>query len=480
MTMRRDRRTKILATLGPASENPEMIAKLFQAGADVFRLNMSHLPREKLKERVEMIRAVEAKFKRPIAILADLQGPKLRVGAFEGDSAMLVPGQNFTLDADKTPGTKDRVHLPHPEILSSLEPGHTVLIDDGKLRLRVKSVKQGSATTSVEVAGKISNRKGVSLPDTTIPVAAMTDKDRSDLEAALDAGVDWIALSFVQRPEDVAEVKKVARGRALVMSKLEKPQAITRLDEIMEISDAVMVARGDLGVEMPLEKVPGIQKRIIRTARRLGKPVVVATQMLESMITSPVPTRAEVSDVATAVYDGADAVMLSAESASGQYPIDAVATMSRIAEEVEQDQNYWSIMRTLNAEPEATGSDAIAAASHQIADTLNIKTVAAWTFSGSTAFRIARERPNSTVIALTPSVNTARRLALVWGVHSIRTKDASDINDMAFRACKFALREGYSAVGDRIIVVAGMPFGTPGATNMVRIAFVSQEHAAQA
>ncbi|NBJ12173.1 pyruvate kinase [Microvirga arsenatis] len=478
--MRRARRTKILATLGPASENPEMIAKLFEAGADVFRLNMSHLPREKLKERVAMIRSVEAKFKRPIAILADLQGPKLRVGAFEGDGAMLVQGQSFTLDADTTPGTAKRVHLPHPEILSSLEPGHTVLIDDGKLRLRVKSVKQGSATTSVEVAGKISNRKGVSLPDTTIPVAAMTDKDRSDLEAALDAGVDWIALSFVQRPEDVAEVKKVARGRALVMAKLEKPQAITRLDEIMEISDAVMVARGDLGVEMPLEKVPGIQKRIVRTARRYGKPVVVATQMLESMITSPVPTRAEVSDVATAVYDGADAVMLSAESASGQYPIDAVATMNRIAEEVEQDQNYWSIVRTLNAEPEATGSDAIAAASHQIADTLNLKTVAAWTFSGSTAFRIARERPNSTVIALTPSIDTARRLALVWGVHSIRTKDASDIDDMASRACKFAVREGFSTVGDRVIIVAGMPFGTPGATNMVRIAFVSQDHAAQA
>lgn len=478
--MKRSRRTKILATLGPASESQEMIEKLFQAGADVFRLNMSHLPREKLKERVAMIRAVEAKYKRPIAILADLQGPKLRVGAFEGDSAMLLPGQSFTLDADTTLGGKDRVHLPHPEILSSLEPGHTVLIDDGKLRLRVKSVKQGSATTTVEIAGKISNRKGVSLPDTTIPVAAMTEKDRSDLEAALDAGVDWIALSFVQRPEDVAEVKKVARGRALVMSKLEKPQAIARLDEIMEISDAVMVARGDLGVEMPLEKVPGIQKRIVRAARRLGKPVVVATQMLESMITSPVPTRAEVSDVATAVYDGADAVMLSAESASGQYPVDAVATMNRIAEEVEQDQNYWSIMRTLNTEPEATGSDAIAAGAHQIADTLNLKTMAAWTSSGSTAFRIARERPNSTVIALTPSQDTARRLALVWGVHSIRTKDASDIDDMAFRACKFAVREGHAEVGDRIIIVAGVPFGTPGATNMVRIAFVSQEHAAQA
>ncbi|NIX77966.1 pyruvate kinase [Microvirga terricola] len=478
--MRRVRRTKILATLGPASENPEMIAKLFQAGADVFRLNMSHLAREKLPERVEMIRSVEAKFKRPIAILADLQGPKLRVGTFEGDSAMLVKGQSFTLDADSTPGNEKRVYLPHPEILSSLEAGHTILIDDGKLRLRVKSVKNGAAVTEVEVAGKISNRKGVSLPDTVIPVAAMTDKDRSDLEAALDAGVDWIALSFVQRPEDVAEVKKVARGRALVMSKLEKPQAIARLEEIVEISDAVMVARGDLGVEMPLEKVPGIQKRIVRTARRFGKPVVVATQMLESMITAPVPTRAEVSDVATAVFDGADAVMLSAESASGQYPVEAVTTMNRIAEEIEQDPSYWSILKTQGSAPEATGSDAIAAGAHQIADTLHVKTITAWTSSGSTAFRIARERPNSTVVALTPNHNTARRLALVWGVHPIRTKDASDVDDMAFRACKFAVREGFSQVGDRIIVVAGVPFGTPGATNMVRIAFISQEHAAQA
>jgi len=478
--MRRGRRTKILATLGPASENPEMVAKLFEAGADVFRLNMSHLPREKLRERVAMIRAVEAKFKRPIAILADLQGPKLRVDMFENDGVTLVKGQAFTLDANKTLGTAKRVHLPHPEILSSLEPGHTILIDDGKLRLRVKSVKEGSALTEVEVAGRISNRKGVSLPDTVIPVAAMTEKDRSDLEAALDAGVDWIALSFVQRPEDVAEVKKVAQGRALVMSKLEKPQAITRLDEIMEISDAVMVARGDLGVEMPLEKVPGIQKLIVRTARRLGKPVVVATQMLESMIVAPVPTRAEVSDVATAVYDGADAVMLSAESASGQYPVEAVATMSRIAEEVEQDQSYWTILRSQATPPEQTGSDAIAAGAHQIADTLALKTITAWTSSGSTAFRIARERPNSTILALTPNADTARRLALVWGVHPIRTKDASDVDDMAFRACKFAVREGFSQVGERIIIVAGVPFGTPGATNMVRVAFISPEHAAKA
>jgi pyruvate kinase len=478
--IRRSRRTKIIATLGPASESPQMIAKLFEAGADVFRLNMSHLPKDRLRERVEVLRGVEAKFRRPVAILADLQGPKLRVGSFTGDGTMLVQGQSFVLDADTASGDSKRVHLPHPEILSSLEPGHTVLIDDGKLRLRVKEVKKGKAVTTVEVPGRISNRKGVSLPDTTIPVSAMTEKDRSDLEAALDAGVDWIALSFVQRADDVADVRKVARGKAFVMAKLEKPQAITYLDDILEVSDAVMVARGDLGVEMPLEKVPGLQKRIIRSARRLGKPVVVATQMLESMISSPVPTRAEVSDVATAVYEGADAVMLSAESASGQYPVEAVSTMNRIAEECESDHIYWSIVTAQRNEPEATGSDAIAAGAHQIADTLGLRTIAAWTSSGSTALRIARERPNSTVIALTPNIDTARRLALVWGVHPIRTKDASDIDDMAFRACKFAVREGFSQVGDRVIIVAGVPFGTPGATNLVRIAFISQEHAARA
>jgi pyruvate kinase len=478
--MLRSRRTKIIATLGPASESPEMIGNLFKAGADVFRLNMSHLPRERLRERVAVIRELETKFKRPIAILADLQGPKLRVGSFTGDSVMLERGQKFTFDDSITSGDAKRVHLPHPEIFSSLESGDTVLLDDGKLRLRVTDVKSGKAITKVEVGGKLSNRKGVSLPDTILPVAAMTDKDRSDLEAALDAGCDWIGVSFVQRPEDIAEVKKVASGKALVMCKLEKPQALQRLDEIIEISDSIMVARGDLGVEMPIEKVPGIQKRITRAARRAGKPVVVATQMLESMISSPVPTRAEVSDVATAVYEGADAVMLSAESASGQVPIEAVSMMNRIAEEVEQDQIYWSIIKAQQTEPEATGSDAIAAAAHQIASTLNVKALAAWTFSGSTAFRIARERPNATVIALTPNRATARRLALVWGVHPIQTKDANDIDDMAFRACKFAVREGLADVGERVIVVAGMPFGTPGATNMVRIAFVNQDHAAQA
>ena len=478
--MKRSRRTKIVATLGPASDSPEMIAALFQAGVDVFRINMSHLQRDKLADKVAVIRAVEAKAKRPIGILVDLQGPKLRVGAFQGDGAMLEAGQRFTFDADDTPGDARRVYLPHPEILRAVEPGHAMLIDDGKLRLTVEEADGKRAVARVVVGGRISNRKGVSLPHTVLPLPAMTEKDRSDLEAGLHAGADWIAVSFVQRPEDVAEVRKVAAGRAGVMSKLEKPQAIERLDEIMEVSDALMVARGDLGVEMPLERVPGVQKRITRGCRRLGKPVVVATQMLESMITAPVPTRAEVSDVATAVYEGADAVMLSAESASGQYPIEAVATMNRIAEAVEEDQLYRSILEAQRNAPEATGSDAIAAATHQIADTLGTRAVMAWTSSGATALRLARERPNATVIALTPQRATARRLSVVWGTHPIVTRDASDPDDMTFRACKFAVREGYAAVGDRVIVVAGVPFGTKGATNLVRVAFVTKEHAARA
>ncbi|BAQ44725.1 MULTISPECIES: pyruvate kinase [Methylobacterium] len=478
--MKRARRTKIVATLGPASEDPAVIEALFAAGADVFRINMSHLPRERLSERVATIRSIEQKLKRPIAVLVDLQGPKLRVGRFAADAAMIENGQDFVLDDDPTPGDATRVHLPHPEILSALEPGHAVIVDDGKLRLVVTEVAPGRAVTRVVTGGKISNRKGVSLPDTTIPVAAMTEKDRLDLEAGLAAGADWIAVSFVQRPEDVAEVKAVAQGRALVMAKIEKPQAVTALDAIMAVADGLMVARGDLGVEMPLEQVPGVQKRITRGARRLGKPVVVATQMLESMISAPVPTRAEVSDVATAVYEGADAVMLSAESASGAFPIEAVSTMDRIAQQVERDGIYWSIIAAQRNQPESTASDAIAAAAHQIADTLGLKAVMAWTASGSTALRLARARPDATVIALTPKRETARRLALAWGTHPIVTNDASDIDDMSFRACKFAVRENFAGIGDRVIVVAGLPFGTPGATNLVRIATVTPEHAAKA
>ncbi len=472
--MRRLRRSKIVATLGPATAQRAVIADLFRAGADVFRINMSHASHDDMRERVKIIRSLEPEFGRPIAILLDLQGPKLRVGLFKDGAVELKRGDSFVFDSDTTPGDATRVHLPHPEILQALQPGHVVLIDDGKVRLHISEASAKRAVAVVDIGGRVSNRKGVSLPDTEIPVASMTPKDRDDLEAGLEAGVDWIAVSFVQKAEDVADVKKVAGNRALVLAKIEKPQAISRLEEIMEVADAFMVARGDLGVEMPLEKVPGLQKRINRMARRLGKPVIVATQMLESMISLPVPTRAEVSDVAAALFEGADAVMLSAESASGRYPVEAVATMNKIAEEVEHDSFYRQIINAQRPKPEATVADAIATAARDVAETLDLKAIVAWTSSGSTAFRIARERPEPPVLALTPNRDTARRLALVWGVHAVVTQDAQDVDDMAARACVIAASEGFAVPGERIIIVAGVPFGSPGATNMVRIANVEK------
>ena len=470
--MKRDRRTKIVATLGPASSDPAMIERLFMAGADVFRINMSHTPQPRMRELVSAIRTIETRHGRPIGILVDLQGPKLRLDTFAGGSVDVQPGAVFALDDDAKPGDAKRVHLPHPEIFAAIESGHHLLIDDGKVRLVATGVSRNRIVTKVEVGGRLSDRKGVSLPDTTVPVSPLTDKDRSDLEAALETGIDWIALSFIQRPEDIAEVKKIARARALVMAKIEKPQAVTRLAEILESADALMVARGDLGVEMPLERVPGLQIQIIRSARRQGKPVVVATQMLESMLTSPVPTRAEVSDVATAIFEGADAVMLSAESASGRYPIEAVETMSRIAETVERDAAHGTTMGAEREAPEATGADAIAAAARQIAETLELSTILCLTSSGATALRVARERPKPPIVALTPKLATARRLALVWGVHCVVTEDAHDQDDMVDRACRIAFKEGFAKAGQRVIVVAGVPLGTPGATNMVRIAYV--------
>jgi pyruvate kinase len=470
--MRRQRRTKIVATLGPASSDQTVIGRLFEAGADVFRINMSHTPHDRMRDLVRTIRATEDRYGRPIGILVDLQGPKLRLGIFEADSVMLESGDAFVLDSNPAAGSPKRVCLPHPEILSALEPGHTLLLDDGKVRLRVVETSRERVVTRVEVGGKLSARKGVSLPDTTIAFSALTPKDRADLDAALDAGVDWIALSFIQRPDDIAEAKKITRGRAAVMAKIEKPQAVQRLSEIMDITDALMVARGDLGVELPVERVPGLQKQMTRSARRAGKPVVVATQMLESMIASPVPTRAEVSDVATAIYEGADAVMLSAESAAGKYPVEAVATMNRIAEEVERDPTYRNIIHAQRTDPEATGADAIAAAARQIAETLDLSAIVCWTSSGATALRVARERPSPLIVAISPNQSTGRRLALVWGVHCVVAEDARDQDDMVDRACRTAFRDGFARGGQRIIIVAGVPLGTPGATNMVRIAFV--------
>ncbi|MGB3866456.1 MAG: pyruvate kinase [Xanthobacteraceae bacterium] len=478
--MRRLRRIKILATLGPSSSDSAMIRRLFEAGADVFRINMSHTPHDKMRELVATIRNVEGSYGRPIGILVDLQGPKLRLGAFDGGAIQLNNGNRFTLDSDPKPGDATRVQLPHPEILAALRPGHALLLDDGKVRLIVEDATPERAVTRVVIGGRMSDRKGVSLPDTDLPMSAMTPKDRADLEAALVAGIDWVALSFVQRAEDVVEAKKIIRGRASVMAKIEKPQAIERLADILDVCDALMVARGDLGVELPVERVPSLQKQMTRMARKAGKPVVIATQMLESMIQSPVPTRAEVSDVATAVYEGADAIMLSAESAAGKFPVEAVSTMNRIGEEVERDPTYRGVLTAQRPDPEPTVGDAIADAARQIAETLELSAIICWTSSGSTGLRVARERPRPPVVAISPNLATGRKLSLVWGVHCVVAEDAHDQDDMVDRAGSIAFRDGFARAGQRVIIVAGVPLGTPGATNMLRIAYVGPNSDADA
>ncbi|MFD2236205.1 pyruvate kinase [Aureimonas populi] len=473
--MKRERRVKILATIGPASSEEAMIRRLHEAGADAFRINMSHTDHEMMRELVRRIRAVEAAVGRPIGILADLQGPKLRVGRFEETKVDLSVGQEFTLDDDPAPGNATRVHLPHPEILEAVRPGHRLLIDDGRLQLVATESDGRSIKTRVVAGSKISDRKGVSLPDTTLGTGALTEKDRRDLDAVLAEGVDWVALSFIQRPEDIAEARKIARGRASLMSKIEKPQAVERLEEIIEMSDAIMVARGDLGVEMPLEAVPGIQKRMVRLARKRGKPVVVATQMLESMISAPVPTRAEVSDVSIAVFEGADAVMLSAESAAGDFPVEAVETMSRIGVQVEKDPLYPQIITAQRPEAESTGADAVSLAARQMAETLSVAAIVTYTSTGTTGLRTARERPQLPIIALSPVLDTARRLSLVWGLHCVVTEDASNLDEMVDKACRVAVEEGHARPGERIIITAGVPLRTPGATNMLRIAYIASD-----
>lgn len=472
--MKRMRRVKIVATLGPASSTREAIEELFDAGADAFRINMSHTSHERVKEYHRYIRDIEARKGRPIAILVDLQGPKLRIGAFTGEKIALEQGDTFFLDRSQEKGDRNRVHLPHPEIFRAIEPGHRLLLDDGKVELVATVCEPERIETEVVVGGSLSDRKGVSLPDSLLPLSAMTEKDRADLEYAVNVGVDWIALSFIQRSEDVAQARKLTRGRAAIMAKIEKPSALTQLQEILELSDGLMVARGDLGVEMPLEKVPGIQKQITRMGRQLGKPVVVATQMLESMIEAPVPTRAEVSDVATAVFEGADAIMLSAESAVGAYPAKSVLMMDRIAQSVESDEYFDGIVHAQRAEPEATSADAISAATRMIASTLNLAAIACYTSSGSTALRVARERPRQPIMALTPITATGRKLALVWGLHCVLTGDPDNLDDMVNRACRLSFQEKFAVPGQRIIITAGVPLGSPGATNMLRIAFVGQ------
>jgi pyruvate kinase len=466
----RTRKVRILATLGPASNTPEMVRKLAKAGADAFRINMSHGTHQDHLTRIEIIRSLEKELERPTTILADLQGPKLRVGQFEDGKALLEKGQTFVFDREAKPGDSTRVTLPHREIFEAIQLDTRLLVDDGKLIFRVTAADEGRIETIVEVAGTISNNKGLNVPDVVLPLAALTEKDRADLAFALEQHVDWVALSFVQRPEDVAEARRLIAGRANLLAKIEKPAAIDRLDGILELADAVMVARGDLGVELPPQEVPPLQKRIVETARRLGRPVVVATQMLESMISSPSPTRAEVSDVATAVYDGADAIMLSAESASGDWPCESVSMMNSIATSVEADPGYGARVHFTETLPDRTTNDAIAAAASNIVATVEAKAIVCFTSSGSTARRVARERPNVPLLVLTPSLKTARRLGLLWGAHAVRTKDVSSFEEMIAKAKRMALRHGIAKGGDRIIITAGVPFGTPGSTNVVHVA----------
>ncbi len=465
----RSRKVKILATLGPASSSPDMVRRLMELGADAFRINMSHGDHAQKADLVQAIRALEKEWRRPTTILFDLQGPKLRVGNFKGGSANLAKGDQLVFDRDPELGDSARVELPHPELFESVGVGDRVLIDDGKVRLRVIEAQDRRIVTEVEVGGKVSDHKGVNLPGVVVPIPALTEKDRADLIFALEQKADWIALSFVQRPEDVTEARELIGDKAALMAKIEKPAAIDRLAEIVALSDGVMVARGDLGVELPPEDVPPLQNRIVACARQFGKPVVVATQMLESMINSPSPTRAEVTDVATAIYDGADVVMLSAESAAGQYPCESVQMMDRIASSVERDQVYEARIHFTQTELEATTADALAGSARQIARTISAKAMVCYTSSGSTARRIARERPSVPILAMSHSNVTARRLGLLWGVHAVHTRDVDSFEEMVAKAKRMALRHHIAEGGDRLVLMAGVPFGTAGSTNVIHV-----------
>ena len=468
--MRRDRHAKIIATLGPASSAPEVIRALYEAGADVFRLNFSHGGHAEHRKRYEAIREIERASGRPIGILADLQGPKLRVGTFAHGPVDLEAGRRFRLDLDPARGDRQRAPLPHPEIFAALRPRTELLLDDGKIRLKVARCGADFADTEVLVGGRLSDRKGVNVPGVVLPVSALTGKDREDLAFALELGVDWVALSFVQRPEDLDEVRALTGDRALLVAKLEKPAAVERLEVIVERTDALMIARGDLGVELPPQRVPTVQRRALRACRAAGKPAIVATQMLESMIEAPTPTRAEASDVATAVYDGADAVMLSAESAMGRHPVPAVQIMDSIIAEVERDPHYRKGLDAAHPDPGATIADAICCALRRAAAILPVVATAAYTSSGSTAFRAARERPAAPILGLTPDAATARRLMLVWGVHPVRVPEVEDVDEMVRCAGEVVMAQGFGRPGDIVAIAAGMPFRTPGTTNMLRIA----------
>jgi len=478
--MKRDRFTKIVATMGPATNTPEIIEKVLTTGVDVFRLNFSHGTHEEHKARYDTIRMLEKKLQRPISILADLQGPKLRIGKLAEDFVMLEPGQKFTLDRDDTPGDATRVFLPHQEIFDAMEPGSELLIFDGKIALRVDSVTADKMETTVILGGKLTSFKGVNVPHINLPFTALTEKDHKDLAYALELGVDWVALSFVQRTEDVEEARALIGDKAKIIVKLEKPNAVRDFDDILKTTDAVMVARGDLGVELPIENVPAIQKMVVKKCRAAGKPVIVATQMLDSMVKAPTPTRAEASDVATAVFDGVDAVMLSEESAAGDYPVESVQMMDRIIKRMESDELYRPLLSAFA--PEAGGDsdpDAISAAARQSAASVNAACIVTYTTAGGTAFKAARQRPSVPILGISSNAQVASQLSLAWGVHPVHAEDARSFEEMVDIACDVCRTQGFGAAGQEIVITAGTPFGTPGATNVLRIAKISEAAAGE-
>jgi pyruvate kinase len=470
--MIRARRARIVATIGPASR--ERIRELALAGADVFRVNFSHGAHADHARNIAAVRKAESQVGRPLAVLADLQGPKIRLGEFEDGAIRLKPGHTLRLDLKSKPGDASRIGVPHPEVFAALRTGAMVLLDDGKVRLRVTDHGPDFAETEVEAGDALSDHKGLNLPGLAIPIPALTDKDRKDLAFALKEGVDWVALSFVQRASDMAELRSLVQGRASVLAKIEKPSALEALDEILDLSQAVMVARGDLGVELAPEEVPVVQKQLVRAARLRGIPVIVATQMLESMTHAPTPTRAEASDVAGAVYEGADALMLSAESAVGDYPLEAVSMMDRIITRVEQDPRWPELMRA-EYPVEDADADALVAAARKAADAASTACLATFTTTGQTALRLARERPLQPTLALTPNLDTARKLALLWGVEPRVVPELFDPEELTRVALQQAIETGLAEPGQRVLILAGLPMGSPGAANILRIAHVPKK-----
>ncbi|MED5609528.1 pyruvate kinase [Pseudomonas sp. JH-2] len=471
--MNNDKKVKILATLGPAIKGREDVRALVEAGANLFRLNFSHGEHADHAQRYQWVREVEAELGMPIGILMDLQGPKLRVGRFEGGAVALQKGQSFTLDLNDAPGDERRVMLPHPEIIQALEPGMSLLLDDGRIRLQVLNNHGDAIETRVLNSGELSDRKGVNVPEAVLKLSPLTAKDRRDLAFGLELGADWVALSFVQRPEDIEEARALIGDKAFIMAKIEKPSAVQSIEEIARLADAIMVARGDLGVEVPAQNVPGIQKRIIQVCRQLGRPVVVATQMLESMRFAPAPTRAEVTDVATAVSEGADCVMLSAETASGQYPLEAVEMMAKIIRQVEAEPDYQGQLELNRPEPDATVSDAISCAIRRISRILPVAVLVNYTESGASTLRASRERPKAPILSLTPNLKAARRLSVAWGVYSVVNEQLAHVDEICATALEIALAQRMAQRGDTVVVTAGLPFGQPGSTNMLRIETVA-------